>query len=140
MNGNNQSYRIPNTNFNNIYHRNNPFREINNLNNPFLINHPSVEDFLMQLAERMHEPRINPLNENLISSLPEITISDMTKIPSEKNECVICLTKYELNEKVILLPCTDMFHTECIKNWFKNQDSCPLCKFKINERSINGLN
>jgi len=142
VNGNNQSNGIQNSNLNNMYARNSPFIHINRLNNDAIFSHhPSgLEDLLMHLAQRMHEPRVNPLNENLVSSLPEITITDLSKIPAGKNECVICLTKYELNEKAILLPCTDMFHTECIKNWFKNQNSCPLCKFKINERTINGLN
>jgi hypothetical protein len=96
-----------------------------------------LESILRQIQERINT-RQNPVNENLISALPEMEINDLSKIPDEKKDCVICLTTYELNEKVIILPCTHMFHTDCLKSWFRNQDTCPICKFKINESSIIG--
>ena len=85
-------------------------------------------------------PRSNPVNSNHLSALPEMTISDLSKIPADKKDCVICLCNYELNEKAIILPCTHIFHSECIKSWFLNHDTCPICKIKINESTLNGVN
>lgn len=97
-----------------------------------------LDSILQQLQERINYSRLNPVNENLISVLPQMDIKDLSKIPDEKKDCVICLTNYELNEKVIILPCTHMFHTDCLKDWFRNQDTCPMCKFKINGSTVNG--
>ena len=85
-------------------------------------------------------PRRNPVNSNHISALPEMTIGDLSKIPADKKDCIICLCNFELNEKAIILPCTHIFHSECIKSWFQNQDTCPICKIKINESTLNGVN
>jgi hypothetical protein len=47
------------------------------------------------------------------------------------SECSICLDTYIIGvTKVTLLPCQGQhsFHTECIKQWFKDKHICPLDK------------
>ena len=38
---------------------------------------------------------------------------------SYSDECAICLTKYQENDDVTVLPCNEKhyFHTVCIKDW-----------------------
>jgi hypothetical protein len=99
-------------------------------------NHPSnFEAFLNQIM--VGAVVENPVNEAIINLLPEIVIEDINKLPTEKRDCIICLNKFEVNEKVLILPCTHIYHKTCINDWFKSQDTCPICKFKINENSIN---
>jgi hypothetical protein len=46
--------------------------------------------------------------------------------------CSICQDK--LDEKIIFLECSHMFHHECIMNWYNNttdKKSCPLCRKDI---------
>ena len=40
-------------------------------------------------------------------------------------------------DKAIILPCIHLFHTECIKNWLKTQNTCPICKFKLTGENLN---
>lgn len=44
-------------------------------------------------------------------------------------ECSICLCEC-VEKKVVaqLHPCCHTFHSECIKQWFKKQNTCPLCR------------
>jgi len=46
--------------------------------------------------------------------------------------CSICLEDYEKGEKLRMLPCHHMFHTECIVPWLTERfPNCPLCKAQI---------
>jgi hypothetical protein len=43
-------------------------------------------------------------------------------------ECPICLETYQKNENVANLPCHHIFHVSCIKGWFENHTTCPVCR------------
>ena len=47
----------------------------------------------------------------------------------QTSECSICMDTYvAVVTKVTLLPCNGQhsFHTECIKQWFKDKHTCPI--------------
>lgn len=50
--------------------------------------------------------------------------------------CVICLSKFILNEEIFKTNCSHMFHTRCLELWFKENNSCPLCKKKIGKEEF----
>ena len=102
-----------------------------------LSNQGDIESFLQHVLAGLNPE--HPVEEDLLSVLPEITIEDLEKLPAEKRDCVVCLCNYEVNDKVLILPCTHIFHTCCIKDWFKSQNTCPICKYKI-DRNILGAN
>ncbi|KAL3106279.1 hypothetical protein niasHT_013822 [Heterodera trifolii] len=67
--------------------------------------------------------------------LPQRIVKDGEQ-PAES--CAICLGNYEQGESVITLPCAEgkhEFHAECIKAWFKQSNTCPLCREKISNTS-----
>lgn len=47
------------------------------------------------------------------------------------NECSICLENYEINDKIIILNCTHIFHKRCLDLWLSNNNSCPICREDI---------
>ena len=47
------------------------------------------------------------------------------------NECSICLEQYIKKDKIIELSCNHMFHKKCIKEWIKNNNTCPQCRENI---------
>ena len=49
----------------------------------------------------------------------------------EKVDCAICLEELKENNKVIL-ECYHSFHIKCIKEWFKNNNTCPFCRKVVN--------
>ena len=50
-------------------------------------------------------------------------------------ECVICLNRFEDDENLLVaeLDCSSkhVFHVECMKQWTKNNDICPICREPI---------
>lgn len=72
-------------------------------------------------------------NEELVNSLPErVMKQDDLNIVNGQKECIVCLSEFCLEEKVITLPCLHIFHSDCIKNWLDSSEECPICKHNIN--------
>ena len=80
----------------------------------------------------------NHINGNDINRIMELLPSTVLneKKEGENNNCIICLGEFDIGESVTTLPCVHLFHTDCIKNWLKSQNHCPICKFEITLNSI----
>lgn len=50
-------------------------------------------------------------------------------------DCNICLEKIEVGEKIRILPCSanvnHKYHSKCIDQWLKSNNTCPTCRAKI---------
>ncbi|QCD95506.1 nucleolysin TIA-1/TIAR [Vigna unguiculata] len=69
------------------------------------------------------------LDEALIKS---ITVCKYTKGVVEGHDCSVCLSEFEENESLRLLPkCNHAFHLPCIDPWLKSHATCPLCRSTI---------
>ncbi|GER57828.1 RING/U-box superfamily protein [Striga asiatica] len=50
----------------------------------------------------------------------------------EGTECAVCLSEFEENESLRLLPkCSHAFHLPCIDTWLKSHSNCPLCRANV---------
>ncbi|XP_030458814.1 uncharacterized protein LOC115679369 [Syzygium oleosum] len=45
--------------------------------------------------------------------------------------CCICLEELNGADKVMEIPCSHLFHSKCIVEWLEANDSCPLCRGKV---------
>jgi DNA-binding transcriptional regulator YhcF (GntR family) len=104
-------------NQNNVVHNmiNNIFEMILTPNNtlPSLTNFGEFEDVKITLTN----DEFNLLHHDFI-----------TRINIDK-ECNVCMDSYNLNDKIVKLPCNHIFHTECIRNWLCNEKvTCPVCR------------
>lgn len=52
-------------------------------------------------------------------------------IQDSEEECSICLEKFKKKEKKIIIKCSHEFHKNCIKEWLKNNNTCPLCRIEL---------
>jgi hypothetical protein len=90
------------------------------------------EDLMRRLGSYEH-----PTDEQIINELPETQIDDVTKLDPEKKNCIICLEDFKNGDKATVLPCIHLFHTTCIQNWLKTQNTCPICKYKLTGENLN---
>ena len=42
--------------------------------------------------------------------------------------CIICFEDFEAHQKVCKLPCSHVYHPECIFTWLERNPVCPMCK------------
>ena len=62
----------------------------------------------------------------------EITIkSFINQQKGNFNECVICLQEMKTGEKLSIISCSHIYHTECIEKWSKKKKVCPLCDYNF---------
>ncbi|CAD8061192.1 unnamed protein product [Paramecium sonneborni] len=54
---------------------------------------------------------------------------------TSKDLCSICLCSFQ--NQGILLPCKHLFHIKCIEKWFFANNTCPICRSKINNDDEN---
>ena len=96
----------------------------------------NLNDIFRMLMERQMN-RDNPTDTAILNNLPETVIEDASKLDVEKKNCVICLEDFKNGDKATVLPCIHMFHSNCLQEWLKTQNSCPICKFKLTTENIN---
>lgn len=81
----------------------------------------------------------NPIEDQMIENLPVTKLTDINKLSDENKKCTICFEIFNKDDNIIYLPCIHIYHEECIKKWFKVQDFCPICRFKITAENINQI-
>lgn len=74
-----------------------------------------------------HQPRINPLSQEVVESLVETKLNEND--PCLEDKCPICLDKFIIGEKVIVLKCKHVTHSTCLRRWFNEHNTCPQCRF-----------
>ena len=81
--------------------------------------------------------KINKENNNNNNNDNEIDESS-DKDESESNEdmCSICLSHFETNDILKMLPCHHEFHIVCIETWLVERATCPMCRTNINNPTI----
>lgn len=50
---------------------------------------------------------------------------------SDDSICSICRDTYEPSQIKTILPCSHEFHQDCLFQWFKSNNSCPMCRSEI---------
>ncbi|XP_058784718.1 E3 ubiquitin-protein ligase CIP8-like [Vicia villosa] len=71
--------------------------------------------------------RFVPAAPSCIEGLKMVTIEEAEK-------CTICHEDFNVG---VCMPCSHMFHTNCIKDWLNVGNSCPLCRFQLPTSSTN---
>ncbi|GMI54673.1 hypothetical protein ScalyP_jg4814 [Parmales sp. scaly parma] len=52
--------------------------------------------------------------------------------------CSICLEPFEEEERCTKMPCSHVFHGECLRSWLSRQNSCPVCRKEIKQKEVVG--
>jgi hypothetical protein len=58
----------------------------------------------------------------------QVTLEEMDDEMEHGVRCAICLAKLESGDVVGDIPCSHVFHKDCLKDWLKQKNRCPLCQ------------
>ena len=76
-------------------------------------------------GEEEHSPPVDQSKpDGTCSPAPQNIRSD----DEDTFECTICLAEVEDGERVGVLPCTHVFHVDCLRQWIARKNACPLCQ------------
>eukprot|EP00980_Cylindrotheca_fusiformis_P008385 scaffold1772_cov80-Cylindrotheca_fusiformis.AAC.13 len=68
------------------------------------------------------------------SKLPFRSLLSTWRRPTENDECAICLQGYEAGQTICTAKttqCNHVFHQDCMEEWLKDHDSCPMCRVNL---------
>ena len=100
------------------------------------MNQQEFDDYMNELHMRDNQ---KPINENVLSQLPRSRFNGNPvqqaanggPAASDESNCSICMSDYEREEEILTLTCFHKFHAQCVEEWFKSQNWCPVCRTKI---------
>ncbi|KAL4155049.1 hypothetical protein PRNP1_007163 [Phytophthora ramorum] len=89
----------------------------------------ALNELFQRAQNQQHGPP--PTSKPFLDKLPvKIWTADMHKTESH-TECIICLSDYEKDDKVISLPCGHTFHEDCGMTWLVEHNVCPTCRYQL---------
>ena len=71
-----------------------------------------------------------PTDPDAIASLPRKAFGELG-MPAEDANCLVCQEAMESEDIVAEMPCSHVFHEQCIESWLAEQNMCPLCCFRL---------
>lgn len=86
----------------------------------------NILNHLMQSFQPRGPP---PTSKGFLESLPIRKVDEL--IQKEALRCPVCLIEYEMEEEVTTLPCSHIFHPDCIKTWLKQANTCCVCRHEL---------
>ncbi|CAD8149762.1 unnamed protein product [Paramecium pentaurelia] len=87
-------------------------------------------NFLALLTENLilQEDQQQGASESQINSLREHVVS----MNDQQQTCYICQEDFKNEEVELEMSCSHNFHKDCLTQWLKINNSCPVCRAKIN--------
>jgi hypothetical protein len=100
---------------------------------------PEDYSLLLSLDEAVQPPSLNP---SQVSMLPLGTIELANGItqfqedtgptrPMQHDQCSVCLGPLEVGDQARMLPCTHVFHRDCIDKWLERSTKCPADNLEV---------
>lgn len=98
-----------------------------------------LDTIVTQLLNQMDNAGPPPLEKEKIDEIPKCEITQ--EQVSSKLQCSVCWEDFQLSEKVRQLPCSHVYHEDCILPWLQLHGTCPVCrKSLVSDEESNSSN
>merc|ERR1719491_463581 len=72
-----------------------------------------------------------PTSKSMMRQLPRVKVTSHDLAVNESNECSICLDELVIGQPALRIPCGHLYHEECVKDWLRKSNECPVCRFEL---------
>lgn len=92
-----------------------------------------LDRIVTQLLNQLETSGPPPLDKLLIERLPTVKIQSCHV--DKHLQCMVCFEDYILDESVRELPCSHLYHNDCIVPWLEMHGTCPVCRSTVESSS-----
>uniref|UniRef100_A0A1A9ZHX9 RING-type E3 ubiquitin transferase n=1 Tax=Glossina pallidipes TaxID=7398 RepID=A0A1A9ZHX9_GLOPL len=89
-----------------------------------------LDTIVTQLLNQMETSGPPPLPRHKIDEIPKVEVTK--DVVDSKLQCSVCWEDFKLKEIVRKLPCSHLFHEDCIVPWLDLHGTCPICRKSLN--------
>jgi len=86
---------------------------------------------LQALCERNGDVKDKAADVAVVSQLPTTSFKG-----GEEASCLICLEPFRKRQVIKTLPCFHQFHAKEIDKWLRLNNSCPVCKSRVDAKNL----
>ena len=86
-----------------------------------------VTTYSVSLEFEGEDHTFTPAAPSAIAALKEGRLNSS----STDTSCTICLEDFPVGSSVTCMPCSHIFHRQCIVEWLNNSHYCPVCRFQM---------
>ncbi|PON85064.1 43kDa postsynaptic protein [Trema orientale] len=77
-----------------------------------------------------------PASQSSIQALKKVRVESLLGDHHGDQYCTICLEKMSFDQdgddqKLVEMPCSHVYHKDCIEQWLKTSHMCPLCRYAM---------
>ena len=76
-----------------------------------------------------------PAEQHQVDSLPNLILIGANDL-SREAQCAICKEAFQEKDHARRLPCSHLFHHDCIIQWLRVADSCPICLNRLDKGKV----
>jgi len=70
-------------------------------------------------------------NTNIENRLNKFRFCRLLSSNGNRDKCIICYENFKTNQLVYYLPCSHLFHVDCLNREIKYRKKCPLCRIDL---------
>lgn len=86
---------------------------------------------VMERSMQDQQPTVPPANESMRDALPRVIVTKEDQLDATNSKCAVCLDDYKIGTRATRMLCGHLFCTNCIREWLRTANSCPVCRFEL---------
>ncbi|XP_042479856.1 E3 ubiquitin-protein ligase SDIR1-like [Macadamia integrifolia] len=84
---------------------------------------------LMVMEQESERMDVKPTSRDAIEALEKVVFEKGGDLL--QTSCVVCIDEFLERMEVKMMPCSHIFHGDCIDQWLGESNKCPLCRFEM---------
>lgn len=72
-----------------------------------------------------------PASRSSVEAIPTVRVTEAFLAADPSLLCAVCKDEFVLQTEARQLPCSHIYHPDCILPWLSHHNSCPVCRFRF---------